>query len=117
MTASGINLEGNQFPESPTVTFSLGGIWRHENGFFVGADLSYTDGYYSAGDLANTAGRFVDSFTLVNAELGYESEHFSVTAFAKNIFDEQYLTGILEGGTEAVIGDGRTFGLRLKGQF
>lgn len=117
VTANGIDLTGREFPEAPTVTASIGALWRHESGFFVGADVSYTDGYYSAGDLANTPGRFVDSFTLVNAQLGYENENFSATAFAKNIFDKQYLTAVLDGGGQAVIGDGRSFGFKLTGKF
>lgn len=112
-----IDLRGNQFPEAPTVTASLGGIWRHESGFFAGADVSFTDGYYSLGDLENTLARKVSSFTLVNAHLGYETENLSVTAFAKNIFDKQYLTSIGEGGTQATIGDGRSFGFRVTGRF
>lgn len=112
-----VPLAGNAFPEAPTVTASLGGIWRHQSGFFAGGDVSFTGGYYSLGDLENTLSRKVSSFTLVNAQLGYETDNFSVAAFAKNIFDKQYLTGIGEGGTQATIGDGRSFGLRVTGRF
>lgn len=116
-TSDGLNLNGKEFPESPTLTASLGGIWRHDSGFFAGADISYTDGYYSGGDLANTPDRFVDSFTVVNAQVGYEAKNFTVTAFARNLFDEEYLTSITSGGTQATIGDGRVFGIRATGRF
>lgn len=112
-----IQLAGNQFPEAPTVTASLGGIWRHHSGFFAGADIAFTGGYYSLGDLENTLARKVSSFTVVNAQLGYESENLSVTAFAKNLFDEQYLISIGQGGNQATIGDGRSFGVRVTGKF
>ncbi|MCQ0988028.1 TonB-dependent receptor [Jiella marina] len=117
VTASGINLEGKEFPEAPAVTFAAGGIWRHHSGIFAEADMSFTDGFYSSGDLANTSSRLVDSFTLVNAQIGYEYNDFSVAAFAKNIFDEQYLTSINETGSQATIGDGRTYGLKATGKF
>lgn len=117
VTSTGIVLEGKEFPETPTVTASLGGLWRHESGVFAGADVTFTDGYYSSGDLANTPGRFVDSFTVVNAQIGYETGKFTVTAFARNLLNEEYLTSISQTGTEATIGDGRVFGIRATGRF
>lgn len=63
------------------------------------------------------ANQYLDSFTVVNLQFGYESEHLKVTAFAKNLFDEQYLTGIDSTGSLATIGDGRTFGLQVNGSF
>lgn len=117
VTNDGIVLKGKEFPETPTVTASFGGLWRHESGIFAGADVTYTDGYYSSGDLANTPSRFVDSFTVVNAQIGYEAEKFTVTAFARNLLDEEYLTSISQSGTEASIGDGRVFGIRATGRF
>ncbi len=61
---------------------------------FASADLVYTDSYYSVGDVANSPDEKVPAFTIVNAALGYEAETWSSTLYAKNIFDEQYLTGI-----------------------
>ncbi len=114
---AGNSLEGNSFTEAPAVTASLGAIWRHESGFFAGADVSYTDGYYSKGNISNTPALSVDPFTLVNAQIGYETENLTFTAFAKNLFDEQYLTSISSGGTYATIGDGRSFGIQVTGRF
>ena len=111
------DFEGNEFPEAPAMTASFGGMYRHETGFFGGADVSYTDGYYSKGDLQNLPTLFVDSFTIVNAQLGYEAKNFTVTAFAKNLLDEEYLTSVSSGGNYATVGDGRSFGLRVEGRF
>lgn len=110
-TAAG-DLRGNEFPQAPAVTLAAGAVWRHRSGFFVGADASYTDGFYSAGDLANTPSRHIKSFTLVNAQVGYENAHGTVTLFARNLLDKQYLTNIDETGLSATIGDGRMIGLR-----
>ncbi|MCF4165268.1 TonB-dependent receptor [Zavarzinia compransoris] len=114
---AGFNLDGNEFPEAPAVTASLGGMWHHRSGFFLGGDVIYTDGFYSKGDIANSPALSVDAFTLVNANFGYEAEHFTVSAFTRNLFDEEYLTGISSGGAQAAVGEGRTFGIRLSSQF
>lgn len=118
VTATG-DYTGNEFPEAPAVTFNMGGIYRHASGFFASADLAYTDSYYSVGDIANTAAERVSAFTIVNAALGYEAQKWSLTLYAKNIFDEQYLTGISvsDFDSEATIGDGRMIGVRARATF
>ncbi|WP_246546097.1 TonB-dependent receptor domain-containing protein [Ancylobacter defluvii] len=110
---------GNEFPEAPAATLNIGGVYRHASGFFASADLSYTDGYYSVGDVANTEDERVSAFTLVNAAVGYEAKNWSLTLYAKNIFDEQYLTGVYidDFGSEANIGDGRVLGVRARATF
>ncbi|MBS9478180.1 TonB-dependent receptor [Ancylobacter sp. VKM B-3255] len=118
VTATG-DYTGNEFPEAPAATFNIGGVYRHASGFFASADLSYTDGYYSVGDVANTEDERVSAFTLVNAAVGYEAKNWSVTLYAKNIFDEQYLTSVYvdDFGSEANIGDGRVIGVRARATF
>ncbi|MFD1331983.1 TonB-dependent receptor [Methylopila musalis] len=111
------DLKGHEFPESPAVTLALGAHWKHHSGVFVGGDVSYTDGFFSAGDLANTRSRYVQSFTLVNATLGYEMKHGTVALFARNLFDKQYLTGVDASGLSAAIGDGRVVGVRGTARF
>lgn len=113
------NYSGKEFPEAPSVTVSGGGIWKHQSGFFVSADISYTDGYFSPRDLSNNPLRYVDSFTLVNAQLGYETKHGTLAIFARNLFNEQYLTSIATPGPtgSASIGDGRVFGVRGQARF
>ncbi len=113
------NFEGNSFPEAPAATVNVGGVYRHESGFFASADLSYTGSYYSVGNISNRAVEKVDGFTIVNAALGYEARHWSLTLYAKNLFDEQYLTGLSVSNldSEANIGDGRAFGVRARATF
>lgn len=118
-TATG-NYSGNTFPEAPAATFNMGATYRHPTGFFASADLSYTASFYSVGDIANTPLERVPAFTIVNAALGYEATHWSLTVFAKNIFDEQYVTGISVsdfGPSEATLGDGRVLGVRARATF
>lgn len=106
------NLQGKQFPEAPAVTLAAGATWRHHSGIFVSTDASYTDGFYSAGDLMNTRSRFINSFFLLNAQIGYETKRGTITLFARNLLDRQYLTGIDQTLTGATIGEGRAIGIR-----
>jgi iron complex outermembrane receptor protein len=109
-------LNGKKFPESPTVTASFGGIYKHHTGLFAAGDISYTNGYYSAGNVANDPRRFIGSFTLVNARVGYEHKYGTISVFVRNLFDERYLTSISQGYNEATIGDGRMIGIRATGR-
>ncbi|MEM9355973.1 MAG: TonB-dependent receptor [Pseudomonadota bacterium] len=115
--SSGGNCSGNEFPNAPKVTFSFGGIYKHESGVFVSADASYTSAYFSRGDLNNLANLEVDSFFVVNSRLGYTNGNLTASIYAKNLLDEQYLTGINSNGQTAGVGDSRTIGVEVKAKF
>ncbi|MGL4094436.1 TonB-dependent receptor [Agrobacterium cavarae] len=106
---------GKEFPEAPALTASIGGIYKHESGLFAGVDVSFTDGYYSKGDVNNV--RLLGSFTVLNANVGYEKDNFKITAFAQNLLDEEYLTSIATNGQTATVGEGRSFGIRVNATF
>ncbi|WP_068464107.1 TonB-dependent receptor [Hyphomicrobium sulfonivorans] len=108
---------GNEFPDAPAYTIAAGGMYRHASGWFAGANVRYTDGYYSGGDLGNTALRFVDSYTLVDARVGYEWTNYTLTLFAKNLFNEDYVTSIGQNARQATVGDTQLIGLTLRGTF
>ncbi len=112
---SGENYAGNEFPEAPAYTIAAGGLWKDPTGWFAGANLRYTDGYYSAGDLANSALRLVDGYTIVDARIGYEWDKYTLTVFAKNLFNEEYVTS--KDASIATAGDEQLFGVTLRGQF
>ena len=104
-----------EYPEAPAYTVAAGGMYRDVSGWFAGANMRYTDGYYSVGDLANTPLRFVDGYTTVDVR--WETEHYTFTVFTKNVFDEQYVTSIESGRREATVGDERLAGVMLTGRF
>ncbi|MCF1494524.1 TonB-dependent receptor [Agrobacterium vitis] len=112
---NGESIAGNEFPDAPGVTASLGAIYKHHSGWFVGGDITYTDGYYSKGEVQNRSTGYVDPYTLVNAQAGYANEHFDFTLYAKNLLDEKYVTSTSTSGSN--IGDARTFGLQLTQRF
>lgn len=113
----GASLAGNEFPDAPSVTASLGAHYRHESGWFVGGDIAFTDGYYSRGEVRNRAAYAVDSFVVANAQAGYRTERFAFTAYVRNLLNERYVTGLGSDGTSASIGDARAIGLQLTQRF
>lgn len=112
---NGTSIAGKEFPEAPSLTASLGAIYKHDSGWFAGGDVSFTDGYYSKGEVRNQAIGRVDSFTLVDFQAGYENDNLKFSAYAKNLLDEKYLTFV--NANSANVGDARSFGLQLTQRF
>lgn len=87
-----VDFSGNSFPYSPEWTASAGFVKRwHEGllkGFILASDITYQDKSFDfpGNELV------VDEFIIVNARLGYEAEYFTASLFARNIFDEKYIT-------------------------
>ena len=78
--------QGNTSPYSPEYTFNIGAQYRWENGFYARADLvGYGEMYFGT---TNKYKR--DPYQIVNAKIGYETEHFDIYLYGKNIFDEKY---------------------------
>lgn len=114
---------GNEYPEAPAFTIAAGAMYRSPTGWFAGADVRHIDGYYSSGNIANVSTGYVDAYTIVDAQVGWEWENYTLTLFAKNLFDEHYLTSVneVDGGrispAYAFIGEERQFGLTLRAQY
>lgn len=116
----GQNLEGNEFPFTPPVSFSIGGTYSHASGVSVTVDTSYSDGYFSL--LQNGDNLRVPSYFLVNLRIGYEADHWGIFAYARNLFDENYLITVnrdeanpaLSNGT---LGEPQNFGVVLEARF
>jgi outer membrane receptor protein involved in Fe transport len=107
--AFGQDFSGNEFNFAPKVTVAVGGTYRLPNGFFVSADASHQGKSYS--DFANTTE--IDERTLVNTRIGYSTDGFEVFAFARNLFDEDYVISRTTNasGTASVPGEPFTFGV------
>lgn len=117
------NHSGNEYPEAPAFTLSAGAMYHSPTGWFAGANVRHVDGYYSSGNIANVSTGYVDAYTVVDAQLGWEWENYTLTLFAKNLFDEQYLTSVneVDGGrispAYGFIGDERQVGLTLRAEY
>jgi iron complex outermembrane receptor protein len=112
-----VSYDDKRIPNTARYTYNLSAQYRHINGLFSRVDLLGTGDYYY--DLANTEKQ--SSYQLVNARLGYEMEHFEVYLWAKNLFDEEYVTRAFEisdlGGYFGRAGDPRRFGIMLTARF
>lgn len=117
VTSAGQNLAGSEFPEAPSITASIGGVWRDASGFFASADASYTDDYFSFGSAPNVAQQKIDGFAVVNAQVGYDFGGASVAVYARNLFDNDYLTFRSAAGTQASISDGLMAGVTVRARF
>ena len=114
---------GNEFPDAPGFTLAAGAMYKSKMGWFAGANVRYVDGYYSGGDgdLSNDPLRLVDGYTTVDARAGWEWEHYTLTLFAKNLLDEEYITSVIPAQfsdpAEATLGEERVVGVTLQGRF
>lgn len=114
---------GNKYPEAPSFTFAAGALYRSAQGWFLGANVRHIDGHYSTGAINNSPTRFVDSYTVVDARAGWQWENYTLTLFAKNLFDEEYLTAVERtddpplSPAYGMAGDERQIGLTLRAEF
>ena len=93
--------KGNKNPYAPDYTFNIGAQYRHESGFYARADLiGYGEMYF---DKANEYSR--DAYEIVNAKIGYETEHFDVYLYGKNLFDKEYDSDGYYGGFYTIYSD------------
>lgn len=77
---------GNTNPYAPGYNYNVGAQYRHRDGYYARVDLNgYGKMYF---DKANQFSR--DAYELVNAKIGYETEHFDLYLYAKNLFDKTY---------------------------
>ena len=83
------DLSGNEFAQAPNVTFSAGFDYEHPSGVYTNWNVSYAGERFS--DPENIAANIGDSYTLVNARIGYRVDPVNIYVFANNIFDERYI--------------------------
>jgi outer membrane receptor protein involved in Fe transport len=109
--------DGNEFPEAPELTFSLGATYNHESGLFASADANVTSSYFSNGSIDNKPQELIGGRYLANVRVGYRFENFKATAFIDNLFDRNYITSASSNQRTASVGDGRTYGIELRAKF
>ncbi|MEM1181972.1 MAG: TonB-dependent receptor, partial [Acidobacteriota bacterium] len=80
---------GNEFPFAPNFSGTVGLRWRPADRWTAVGSLNYQDSYFS--DQDNSEAFKADERTLVNLRVSYDWDQFSVAAFARNLFDEDYL--------------------------
>lgn len=103
--------KGNRMPYAPKLTYGLGAVY--EDGFYIGAWLRGQSEVYS--DEQNQFG--TPSYALVDARIGYESEDFSVSLYANNLFDREYHTRFSANGAYLFLSTPREVGLNFEYRF
>ncbi len=88
MTGQPYDYDGNELPVVPDYTYNLGISYTHLSGFWCRADLLGNGEYYAS---ANNDTK-INGHNRMNLTLGYKGQSFDISLWAKNIFDEEYVT-------------------------
>ena len=121
-----IDLDGNNLPRSPEFSANVGTDYTVPVG--AEGDLSFRVDYqYQDESFFTTFNRQLsaqDAFSLLNARVSYAKNDgsWTVAAFVRNAFDEDYFLNILESGVETGKPEGflaapRTYGIQLSYNF
>ncbi len=81
-----VDYSGNVLPWAPDLTANAGMGYYMDNGWYGVADLFWAGRQYF--DAANTLED--NGYALVNFKLGYRFDHYDISVWGKNIFDEYY---------------------------
>jgi iron complex outermembrane recepter protein len=115
------NLTGVALPGLSKWSGSLGFEYRRHMGhgdFTIRADTNYRDGYNS--DTSGSKYTVIDGFTVTNLSVGYRfARSWDVQVFARNLFDEEYITALtIQTGNSGLIlgqaGEPRTVGVAFR---
>ncbi|GAB1260828.1 TonB-dependent receptor [Aurantivibrio plasticivorans] len=82
-------VDGNELNSAPNLTGNLGARFWFAEYWNVGFSGNYVGEYF--GDLQNTDERIAGDYTLFRLQAGFNSEHWSVTAYVNNLTDEDAL--------------------------
>jgi outer membrane receptor protein involved in Fe transport len=80
------SLDGRAFAHAPDWKGAVAATWRHPAGWMARLDLAAESGfYYDTSHDQRAAGH-----ALVDLRAGFEADHWSVQAWARNLLDERY---------------------------
>jgi len=133
---------GNDVPQAPNSSFNLGASIEMpistKVGFFARADWQYVgdtqfhtlqgeqtptifQAFFGPGLLQDFTNSERDSFNTLNIRLGFASDNWSVTAWGRNITDEQYLEEVIPtpefGGSFNAEAGGDSYGVEVSYSF
>ncbi|MCB9480864.1 MAG: TonB-dependent receptor [Desulfobacteraceae bacterium] len=107
------NYKNNTNPYAPEYTYNIGGKYRHHTGLFARLDLTGCGKIYF--DKENEQSR--DSYELVNAKIGYETERFDIYIYGENIFDKEYDSEGYYGGMYTIYSEPGEVGMKVSCRF
>jgi len=117
---AGTDYKGNLTPLTPRYTYNIAAQYRHPltGSIDIFGRVAVNGVGKSYWNDANTLKQ--DPYELVNARLGFETDHFEVYLWAKNIFDAEYEAIAFEFPGFPPLGqagDPQIFGITLTGRF
>lgn len=103
----GTVFDGNRVPFVPSYDLHLRAHYQHESGFYAGAALT-TQGktYYTEAEDPTFA---QDTYTLLDARLGYATDRYRIGISGRNLTDEGYYSAITPGTFHGTPGAPRTW--------
>lgn len=107
---SSVDLTGTQFPYAPRWTLAGGINARFGPGFTANLNANYRSFVFTG--VGQDQGQYkVGGRTVVNGRIGYETGRWSLFAFARNIFNEEYMQYQYEAIHQAILGEPQTVGI------
>ncbi|MGF7172258.1 outer membrane receptor protein involved in Fe transport [Sphingobium xanthum] len=110
------DFSGLEFQHAPNWTLAAGVNVRPLDGLRFNLNASHRSAVFSEITRPQTDARLA-SRTLVNARIGYDIGPFTLSAFASNIFDEQYFQYARVGLPRGVMGAPRVLGAAIEVQW
>lgn len=112
---TGSVFNGRQVPFVPEYTGSLGLRYRFDSGFYAQTSVRVTGP--TRFDAANNPLFSQDAAITWDAEIGYETDRFSIALYGLNLLDEEYYTFINPQIFAGAPGDPQLFGIRARTTF
>jgi outer membrane receptor protein involved in Fe transport len=81
-----VDASGRDQAHAPRYTYALGGVYRHESGWFGRIDVTGKDDFYF--DVSHN--QVSEPYSVTNARLGYEADRWTAQLWLRNAFDERY---------------------------
>ena len=84
--ATAPNREGRDQAHAPNYTFALGGRYQFTDNWYARVDVSGKDEFF----FSDSHDQKSETYSLTNLRVGYEADIWSVSLWARNVFDKQY---------------------------
>lgn len=119
----GEDLSRRDQAHAPEYQAALHATWRHSQGYMARLDVAAVDDYYF--DVPPNDARS-EAYGLVHLKAGYEGERWSLYAWGRNLFDEDYAIRGFNFGNEppdfpttryVQLGEPRQFGVTFRWEF
>lgn len=81
-----VDLSGREQAHAPSYTAALSLSWQHPEGWFARADISAKDSFF----FSNSHDEQSEAYSLTNVRAGKQWGGVEVSAWARNLFDEEY---------------------------